>query len=194
MKIITQQIEIFKFNELDEKTKNKVLDNLRDINIHDDFWYEHVLDRYTEILEALGFYEVKINFSGFCSQGDGASFTAKFRHPKNSEDMRQIEKKLKNILSLGPTYQVFKNFILAPLTKNEIDENGEIFEVYRSGRYYHEFSIGCDCPNVLEVAREISKMIYRELNELHDELTSNEAVIEAIGSNEYYFTKNGKIF
>jgi hypothetical protein len=67
-----------KFNELNNEQQNKVIDYLSDINvIHD--WYEYIYDEYTTKLQKLGFYDIKIQFSGFCCQGDGASFSAKHK-------------------------------------------------------------------------------------------------------------------
>jgi len=41
----------------------------------DDFWYESSYEEWTTALKQIGFPEAKIRFSGFSSQGDGASFT-----------------------------------------------------------------------------------------------------------------------
>ena len=42
----------------------------------DSHWSEHILDEWKAELEDMGFGRVVISFSGFYSQGDGASFTA----------------------------------------------------------------------------------------------------------------------
>jgi hypothetical protein len=39
-------------------------------------WYSCVVDFWKEVLNQIGFEDAKISFSGFSSQGDGASFTA----------------------------------------------------------------------------------------------------------------------
>lgn len=65
-----------KFNELSPSQQTKVLDKNRDINV-DDQWYEFTYEAYTNKLSKLGFYDIKLSFSGFYSQGDGASFSAK---------------------------------------------------------------------------------------------------------------------
>lgn len=66
-----------KFNELSDKQKSKVLDKLRDINVEHDYWHEHITDDFKIKLESLGYSDIKTQFSGFWSQGDGASFSAK---------------------------------------------------------------------------------------------------------------------
>lgn len=64
-----------KFNELLPDQKSKVLDSLRDINTDHD-WFDFVKADFHEKLKKLGFYNIKSEFSGFWSQGDGACFTA----------------------------------------------------------------------------------------------------------------------
>lgn len=61
---------------LDDAAKARARDWYRSGNI-DDFWAEYVIDEWTKELEDMGFDTVKIGYSGFSSQGDGASFTAK---------------------------------------------------------------------------------------------------------------------
>lgn len=72
----TKTIELYEYAELPEDIKEKVLQENRYINVEDSWWCEPVEDEWKERLEAEGFRGVKIAFSGFCSQGDGASFTA----------------------------------------------------------------------------------------------------------------------
>lgn len=65
-----------KFNELTTEQQARAIDKNRDINVDYDGWCEHVTHEYHTKLEALGFEGVESQYSGFCSQGDGASFTA----------------------------------------------------------------------------------------------------------------------
>ena len=68
-----------KFNELNEKQQEKILDKLQDINVDHESWYEHIYEYYESKLKKLGFYDIKFQWSGFSSQGDGASFSAKHK-------------------------------------------------------------------------------------------------------------------
>jgi len=67
---------VYKFNELPEIIKEKVLDKQRNINT-DNEWYEFTLDEWKTKLSEKGFTDAEIFFSGFCSQGDGACFDAR---------------------------------------------------------------------------------------------------------------------
>lgn len=65
-----------KFSELTDLQKKKVLDKMRDINVDGDYWHDSVTDEFKAKLSDLGYTNIKTQFSGFWSQGDGASFSA----------------------------------------------------------------------------------------------------------------------
>ena len=69
------EIKTFNFEELSEKVQKEVLDRNRGINV-DYNWWEYSISEWEEKLGKIGFENADIRFSGFCSQGDGASFTA----------------------------------------------------------------------------------------------------------------------
>lgn len=73
----TITVTYLKFNELNDDQKKKVLDNLRNINVDHDEWNDFLIEDFKTKLESLGFIDIKVYWSGFWSQGDGASFTAR---------------------------------------------------------------------------------------------------------------------
>lgn len=65
------------FNELTTEQQNKVIEKY--YNINEDSWdyiYEDLKSEFIDKLETLGYSNIKIQYSGFYSQGDGLSFTA----------------------------------------------------------------------------------------------------------------------
>lgn len=68
---------VFSYAELDAQGKANARDNYRNGNNFLYEWWDHVYDEWKAELEDMGFDDVDINFTGFYSQGDGASFTAK---------------------------------------------------------------------------------------------------------------------
>lgn len=79
----TYTTEVYSFQELLELRERKLveekaLDKARNWFLEgiDDHWYEYVKENWTEALESIGFEDATIQFSGFSSQGYGASFTA----------------------------------------------------------------------------------------------------------------------
>ena len=70
------------FSELSEEQQKEYFDNNPDKFTPSYDWYEFVIDSEKSILESLGFYDVKIYFSGFWSQGDGAQFLGNWSYNK----------------------------------------------------------------------------------------------------------------
>ena len=198
-------IEVFKYDELPENVKDKVIDNNWGINVDDSFWNDYTLDYWKEKLESRGFINPEINFSGFASQGDGASFTC------DSIDFPSLFKSQKDT----------KRF--AGILRNL--DNGNLYLSAKLSRtdyhYVHEYTVNVDYvewdwygderhdPNlndnplsktldelegyIIDIARPLMKQIYRELEKEYVYLTSRESVEETLRSNGYTFRLNGKI-
>ena len=83
---ITKTVTLYTFAELlagvkDGTVKQHAVDTARDWlleGVNDDSnWHEYVLDMWKQALAQIGFDDADISYSGFSSQGDGASFTCK---------------------------------------------------------------------------------------------------------------------
>lgn len=55
---------------------DKAKEWLRDVNTRDE-WWEYTYETWKDALDQIGFTDADISFHGFCSQGDGASFTSR---------------------------------------------------------------------------------------------------------------------
>lgn len=73
----TIQLELFTFDELSDDAKQKAIKDDRNSDARD-FYYDYTIEHYQHALKFVGFEDVDISFSGFHSQGDGASFTANY--------------------------------------------------------------------------------------------------------------------
>lgn len=189
MQIITTKTQVYKYNELPKEVQSKVLENLYDLNT-DYEWYELTIDESKKHLSEMGFDEATISFSGFSSQGDGASFDA-------SVDL----KKWLKIHRLSNKYRALYNHA------DEVSVS-----ITKSGHYEHEYTMGIDSDyyslesekaqnqllelenKILEDAREEARIIYKTLEKEYEYLTNEDAIIETIEANDYNFTINGKIF
>ena len=63
------------FAQLDDDAKEAARDWYREAGFQHE-WWDHIYEEWTEELKEMGFDGIDISFSGFASQGDGASFTA----------------------------------------------------------------------------------------------------------------------
>lgn len=195
------KVMVYSYKELDQKAKLKVREWFKNNgNYPEDDWYTAIIEDQTERLEELGYEDIDICFSGFYSQGDGASFTGKVNLEK------WIEKN-----------QPDSN--LLPIVKNSmlwLDDNRIVRD--RHHGYYHEktttvhtsFSYSTEFTGVVEDAllkqidsldedilkqhREINRKIYSQLEKEYDRLHSDEVVEELIIENKYQFLEDGRLF
>jgi hypothetical protein len=84
MKIIKTIQTLYTFEEL-IGIGGKALDRAREklhVYATDHDWYDYIQELWQNALEQTGFEDAEIQFSGFCSQGDGASFTSRVNTTK----------------------------------------------------------------------------------------------------------------
>jgi hypothetical protein len=173
----TKTYKVYKFNELTKEQKEKAIKNLWDINVRHN-WDEWVLDEEKSRLEELGYSDIEIYYSGFYSQGDGASFTA----TGNIEKLVEKASHKKDI-ELITFHRLFNDYCPECSMMIDIDYNTEKLPDYRDTLE----------DNLLKNARNEAKAIYKHLQNEYDYLTSDDAIIETILANDYDFREDGNI-
>lgn len=202
----TVNIKAYKFDELSKDVQSKVLDRERYINVEmADYWHDGVFEDFIE--QAKPFYEIEkkdIRFSGFSSQGGGASFQGGV-----------------NVYEFIKAYGKDKYGFLNDCTKEEIEEifyrpalgfdkysrychsNTMIFELEindddllieksKSITYEEAEKIINKLENdILEDAKKEADRLYRTLQKEYEFFTEDEQVRETILSNELEFLENG---
>lgn len=199
MKTITQTINLFKFEELIEEVQQKVIEKNRYINTDFD-WHESIFESFKEDNEK--YFDIKnIYFTGFYSQGDGAMF-----------EYSCINENLLNEAIESLNLQKWKKQILS--TQICISGKG-----VQRGHYYHENS--CDhtiyiednnngyYQNIYDLIdlyssdiedfiitkyKDICHDLYKNLENEHDYLQSDEVIKETLICNDYDFTEEGDIY
>ena len=182
----------YEYNELSDKAKQKLRYNYCEHVIEMDFEVECL----ETILEEMGFSNPKIAYSGFWSQGDGASFTC---------DNWQYKKgMLANIKQNYPTWTSLH--LIAKELQSLSKKTGYSleFSVYRTNhRYCHENTVECgfgyneydekiqDC--VGDVVKKLCKTLYDSLEKAYYDATSDESIEDFYTSNEYLFDEKGHI-
>lgn len=183
----------------------QTLDKYRHINVDYDDWYLPLYESFIEKLDTLGIDTVKedINFSGFWSQGDGASFSG-YIHRDNMQKFMDEHAlatlypacyyfaKLKELgarLIRTASRYSHENTIRADLDMDYIDENQfddddarkEIYSamVVQFNNEYQEFE-----EKVQTICRGWMKHLYRALEEEYENLTSDEAVMDTVEAND----------
>lgn len=184
----------------------KIINKYWDINTYYE-WYEAEISIIKSALEAVGFRDVDVEFSGFWNQGDGASFTGKWSTRYIQATDLDAE--------LAGTDGVYTEIRALAELLQKIGKNHEWeFSIRRSSsRYVHEntvsiadatfFHVGKQeyesLPEktedaILEQCREIMQAIYSNLSSAYEYLTSREVVKETLSVNDYKFDAEGKIY
>jgi hypothetical protein len=185
MKMI--EIFVFKFQELSPKTQNRTLEKYRETLV-DDWWYEPIIEGFKERLERLGYWDIDCFFSGFYSQGDGASFIAKYGYEKivNPDDefgaqLNKLQEKYNNdlrgrIMKTSSNYVHEGTMIVDYLETSGVDAEEEDINQFRA------------------ISRELARILYKDLEKEYDYLTSDNSIANYFTENETYFHKNGEVY
>lgn len=200
--VMIKETEVFTFDELSDSAKTKVRDWWKSSGLDYD-WWECVYNQYTTACKLFGLDISRIMFSGFWSQGDGASFTGTYSYKKGG--LQALKKEFPQWVEI---HDICKR--LTQMQKPNF--YGVNVDISQNGRYCHEmsmrFSVSVyiegqgeryDIPQgmgeeVADIFRDLARDIYKSLEAEYDYLTSGERVDEMILGNEYLFTENGEIY
>lgn len=182
----------YKLDELPEDVKPKALDSVRYSSGYLDYeWWDTDVEEWTEKLEGLGYVDVEIAFSGFSSQGDGASFTAQVN----------LAKWLKAHKLAGKNRALY-NYCLS---------DGCYPKIYRSSSHYsHENTVSLETntwgmsdkpydqlcaleDEIMEISRGYMQDIYRGLEAEYYGLMEDDVVADAAMANEWHFDEQGHV-
>lgn len=177
-----------KYLDLPEDVKEQLRDKHRYVHVDHD-WWEGVYDWAKEEAEKFGLDIADIYFSGFSSQGDGASFRGSlyFKECKEDtlpEDVRDVYRAIHEqyaLMKVADPEGEFSVKITQP--GNYSHENTMHFEFYmeeiEEGRYEP------DEETIEEALRDYARWIYRTLEKDYDYLISDEAIDEWLSDSEY---------
>jgi hypothetical protein len=169
----TIEIKLYKFSELSEEIKENAVNHLCDINVDFD-WWDYIYDD----AKTIG---LKINEFGL----------DRYRHATGNFLFSACEV-AQNIFNnhgeFCKTYKTAKLFIKdwQSVFNEYMDETNEKYESTESENELMELE-----DNFLNSLLEDYSII---LQNEYEYRTSNEAIIETIEANEYYFTKEGKLY
>ena len=176
------------------------LDKHRYINVEHN-WWDCVVDHWVEKLERKGYYDVDIQFSGFCSQGDGASFTARISGAgvRKFMELHGLDKTYKHVYAIAePTYVRLSMDRTSTRYSHEhtVAPDGEMEEVYEpddptdlreEALYRLSVLAGYEWADFVEqfgsISRDYMREIYDDLETDYNYLTSDEAVRETLNIN-----------
>lgn len=194
----TIETTVYNYSELSEAAKEKAREWY--ISTLDYEWWDCVYEDAKTIAELFGLDIRKIYFSGFWSQGDGASFEGSYAYKPGSlkavMDHAPVDKELHSIVQRLAQAQKpgFYKFTA------RIDQRGHYchsmtmqVSVYRDDDAYGYVPSESE-EAITQCLREYADWIYNMLEREYDFLCSEEAISDCMEANEYTFTENGKRF
>ena len=198
MKQVT--IEIFKFSELSEQSKQIAIDQYRGSDHLDYDWFDYSTSDFQFILEMIGFTNIDSGFSGFCSQGDGANFIGDYSYKAGC---------LKAIKEHAPTGVQLHSIVQGIVS--HMKDYGYKLECYitrYNTRYEHSNTMSFDwtmqsgeCVDwkndfieneINQLFRDLADWYYRQLESEYEYLNSDECIAELLESNDYNYLESGK--
>lgn len=194
----TVELTLYKVNELSEDAQDKAIESQEYINLYDD-WYEFVYEKHRNIAVNAGFGVHKQYHSGFWSQGDGAMFTyndLSQKLLKEAVDKLEISEQEKELLSTaylsghakhsGHYFHEHSADHSISLEQDSFEHNEQLQNLIDDHFLLIENYI------VLKYVK-LCEDLYEDLRSTYYELTSREAVIEAIVSNDLEFYEDGEL-
>jgi hypothetical protein len=216
MELVTVVKEVYKYSELSDSAKSEASEwyqSTLDYDWWDSTYYHWVCklselgfdattQKYKTRKDDTGYYQTEtlISFSGFYSQGDGASFTGtvnvrewiKVNNPSTYSRLAKLMDK--GIVDISGVIKRdrWHNYVHWNTTSLYMD-----IDIY--GR------LGWDATNVLGLIKqleedilkhhqELNKEIYRDLEKEWDYLCSEESVEESCEANDWRFLEDGALF
>lgn len=195
----TESINIYTFDELSDKAKEKAIQWYRGSGL-DYEWWCYVYEDAKTIASLMGIKIDQIYFSGFWSQGDGACFTGKFGPmPGTGKDVKDYAPKDETLHNIADKiYQLQKQYdfgIMGEVCRNDYySHSGTMYleDVNISGEYLVEYDV--IERKYVEILRTFADWIYKQLENEYNYLTSDEHIVESIQINEYEFLEDGSIY
>lgn len=189
---------VYQYNELSDSAKAKARDWFSQFVFSDSNDWEHVIEDAVTIGALIGItiaYD-KVQFSGFSSQGDGASFIGSYQYARGGvkavSDYTGGDTKLVRIAQTLQDVQKkhFYRLVADCSVSGRYSHSGCMDVTVRdSSDDYRDIGEAEDI--VTEALRSFADWIYSMLNKEYDYQMSDEAVAENIEANEYEFNEDG---
>ena len=201
------ETEVFTYAELSESAQENAREWYRKCSDGDNFYAECVFEDASQIADLMGIdlnqtrtntgtYKPTIYYSGFSSQGDGASYECQYKYkpgalkavtdyaPKDAE-LHRIAKALQDIQK-----RYFYKLVANSRAIGHYVHSGCMrVSVEHSGDSYRDISGAED--DITQALRDFADWIYSQLEKAYDWENSDDRIAETILYNEYEFTKCG---
>ena len=197
-------VEVYSFDELGEEAREKACQQVGESMTDNDFWYSDVFDLFIKQCASYGMTidENNIQFSGFGSQGDGASFvcnnidTEKLLQSlgiKISDEIK--EKVLDYIYEVNISRTSYRAYHEQTVHTEILIDEDALAEEEEEGiiQYIHDIAdtIECKLENLKD---DLCQQLYNELEQEYEYFYGEEYVDELAYDNNMLFLANGLVY
>lgn len=189
----TISVELFSVNELSEKARQKAIEKYRN---YGDVDLTCTVEYIEEILTCLGFESPKISYTGFCSQGDGLSFTSdNWQYKKGMLDSIKQATTNKDVLEWAHClYSESKDtFFRLSFCVERISSRYSHSNTVTVANYHYDLS-DKQIEWLNHIKNGLCLVFYRMLEKDYDYQLSDEYIIESLSSNDVLFLESGKVW
>lgn len=183
-------------------TKEQLIEKYRDINVDGDWWHEDVYSWFEERCDEQGVSIARLNknnardisWSGFWSQGDGASFGGKIEdyakalggrlndYPILNKYITELNGYISCNWNTNYRYNGIANFsINVEDIDAYLDSDHPFGELWREQMNTELDAVEC---HLLDLVEDLCSLLYKSLEDEYEALTSDEAVWETIVAND----------
>lgn len=200
----TLQYTVYTYDELSDDAKEKAREWFRESSAADTDFANFVIEDAQTIAGILGieFNKLKrdapaVYWSGFASQGDGASFDGSYSYsedaPRLIREHAPEDAELHRIADALEKLQAEHGFKLSAACKV-------------TGHYVHAYCMDVEVfaddadiseeteKELTQLLRDFANWVYAQLESANDDANSDEVVAETIEANEYTFKADGRRF
>lgn len=177
----------------------ELIDKHWDINVDHD-WWDCIYDEFKIEMQTKGITVDDMNFTGFYSQGDGASFTGRVDMIQFLK-LHELEQKY-----MGATFFAGQGELWAEITRgssryshehtvsvnmivdsyNNYEEDSPRYQVYETMQEVLDLEMKDLEEQVADICRGYMRDLYAQLRDEYEHLTSKEAIWETIVANELH--------
>lgn len=192
----TETIKIYKYDELPtDKAKEKARNWWRKFLYTDSSDWQNIYDEAKHIGSLFGLEIGKIYFSGFWSQGDGASFDGEYKFKKGAvkaiEDYTSSEELSRIVRALYRVQRLYSYKLEATCKTKGHYCNSSSMQVDVWSLSYYDTDLSDAEDDIKSLLRGFADWIYKQLKDDYEYQSNVENVEEAIRANEYEFYENG---
>lgn len=198
----TIEITVYKFSELDDRAKERAMDNWREHHLDYD-WWDCVYEDADQVAELLGIELSRktrntptIWFNGFYHQGSGSSFEGSYSYAKGAvKAIKEYAPKDETLHQIARDLQDIQRKHFYGLRATIEPSNRETSIRVNVENVHHIYGDASEAAEeaITEAMNDFNHWVFKRLESEYEYLMSDEAIAESIEANEARFEEDGTL-